>query len=107
MGQQRSRGISLARGVSAPNRCDPGAVRRDCVGGHVGLELRNVVANYPFERSLRFPGIQPNSGDRDDSRLSCSVGHTQLPGSQQGVLPRTLVIELCIAEMARIAGIQG
>ena len=38
---------------------------------HVRLELRNVVANYPFERSHRFPGIQPNSGRRDCSRLSC------------------------------------
>ncbi len=55
----------------------------------VGLELRNVVANYPFERSLRFPGIQPNSGHRDYSRLSCGVAETQLgpmPGSQQGSL---------------------
>src|SRR5262249_28302216 len=25
--------------------------------GHVGLELRNVVANYRFERAHRFPGI--------------------------------------------------
>src|SRR5262245_54596667 len=31
----------------------------DCVAGHAGLELRNVVANYPFERSHRFAGIQP------------------------------------------------
>src|SRR5262249_24518928 len=30
--------------------------RSDCVAGHVGLELRNVGANYPFERSRRFPG---------------------------------------------------
>ncbi len=29
--------------------------RPDCVAGVVGLELRNVVANYPFERSRRFP----------------------------------------------------
>jgi hypothetical protein len=26
------------------------------VAGVVGLELRNVVAKYPFERSHRFPG---------------------------------------------------
>src|SRR6266566_9270694 len=47
-------------------------------------ELRNVGANYPFERSHRFAGIQPNSGHRDYSRLSCGVGETQLepmPGS--------------------------
>ena len=30
-----------------------------------GLELRNVLAKYPFERSHRFPVIQPNSGRRD------------------------------------------
>ena len=44
----------------------------------VGLELRNVVAKYPFESSHRFPGIKPNSGHRDYSRLSCGVGETQL-----------------------------
>ena len=35
---------------------------------------QNVVANYPFERSHRFAGIQPNSGPGDHSRLSCSAG---------------------------------
>jgi hypothetical protein len=28
-------------------------------------DLRNVDAKYPFERSHRFPVIQPNSGRRD------------------------------------------
>jgi hypothetical protein len=28
----------------------------DCVAGRVGLELGNVAANYPFERSLTFLG---------------------------------------------------
>jgi hypothetical protein len=32
------------------------------LAGHVRLELTNVVAKYPFERSHRFAGIQPNSG---------------------------------------------
>jgi hypothetical protein len=36
-------------------------------------DLRNVVANYPFERSHGFPGIQPNSGLGDYSPLSCDV----------------------------------
>src|SRR5438132_9626966 len=31
--------------------------RPDCLAGHVGLEVRNVGANYPFESSHRFPGI--------------------------------------------------
>jgi hypothetical protein len=45
-------------------------------------ELRNVAANYLFERSHKFPGIQPNSGRRDYSRLSCGVAETQLrPGA--------------------------
>ena len=53
-------------------------VETDCVAGHVRFELRNVVANYPFEKSRRFGGIQPNSLHRDHSRLSCRAGGTQL-----------------------------
>jgi hypothetical protein len=49
-----------------------------CLAGHVGLELRNVIANYPFERPHRFPRIDSNSGPRDYSRLSCAVAETQL-----------------------------
>jgi hypothetical protein len=61
------------------------------VAGHVGLELRNVVANYPFESSRGFPGSGPNSGQGDHSRLSCKAGDTQLggwvlPGSSVSVL---------------------
>ena len=80
------------------------------MAGHVGLELRNVVAKNRLEKSHRFPGNQPNSGHRDDSRLSCGVGDTQLGPSartQQGVLTRTLVIELRIAELPGIAAIFG
>ena len=55
-----------------------GPQRPDCVAGLGGLELRNVDANYLFERSHRFAGIQPNSGYRDCSRLSCGVRDTQL-----------------------------
>jgi hypothetical protein len=50
----------------------------DCVAGHVRLELRNVGANYAFERSGRFPAIKANSGHRDYSLLSCGGGETQL-----------------------------
>jgi hypothetical protein len=57
-----------------------------CVAEVVGLELRNVVANYLFEKSRRFAGIQPNSGHRDYSRLSCGVGQMQL-GSK---MPRSI-----------------
>ena len=65
----------------------------DCVAGHVGLELRNVGKNYPFERSRRFSEIQPNSGPRDYSRLSCGGGETQLgisAGISAGFLARAL-----------------
>src|SRR5436309_8512170 len=41
-------------------------------------DLRNVDANYLFERLHRFAGIQPNSGFGDYSRLSCGAGDTQL-----------------------------
>ena len=71
----RSRpGLRLAKpmnGINAPQR-------PDCVAGHVRFELRNVVANYPFENSRRFAGNQPNSGQGDHSRLSCNAGDTQL-----------------------------
>jgi hypothetical protein len=55
-----------------------GLQRLDCLAGHVRLELKNVGANYPFERSYRFRGIKPNSGHRDYSPLSCGGGETQL-----------------------------
>jgi len=54
-------GADLAKpvnGINAPQR-------PDCVVGHVGLELRNVVTNYPVESSIDFPAIKPNSGRRD------------------------------------------
>ena len=68
------------------------AGRDDCVAGHVGLELRNVGKNYPFERSRRFPEILANSSHRDYSRLSCGGGTTQLgPNSvSAGLLARAL-----------------
>ena len=64
-------------------------MRRDRDPGHVRLELRNVVAKYPFERSLRFPGIQQNSDHRDYSPLSCGVGWTQLGPRTQGITEET------------------
>jgi hypothetical protein len=59
------------------------------VAGHVRLELRNVIARYPFEKSHRFVWIEPNSGPRDYSRLSCAEGIRSsglMPGCQQGCL---------------------
>jgi hypothetical protein len=68
-------------------------VETDCVAGHVGLELKNVGKNYPFERSRRFPGDKPNRGHRDYSRFSCGGGETQLgpsDGISAGFLARAL-----------------
>src|SRR5438309_1472969 len=45
-------------------------------------DLRNVGANYPFERSQRFPGIQPNFGHRDCSRNLVSREFGAETGSQ-------------------------
>ena len=59
---------------------------RDWLAGVGGLELRDVVAKYPFESSHRFPVIQPNSGRREYSRSSCDGGRRSsgpVPGSRQ------------------------
>jgi hypothetical protein len=83
---------SITSWAMATRRAQPGhsAQRLDCVAGVGGLELRNVDANYLFERSHRFAGIQPNSGCGDYSRLRCSAGDTQLgwvlPGSAASAL---------------------
>jgi len=66
------------------------------VAGHVGLELRYVVTKYPFESSRRFAEIQPNSGHRDYSRLSCGVGQMQLGSSGRIILSRRSCAELVI-----------
>src|SRR6266567_3762072 len=51
-------------------------------------DLRNVAANYPFERSHRFAGIQPNASYRDYSRLSCATGDTQLGPRAAGIFSK-------------------
>jgi hypothetical protein len=55
------------------------------VAGHIRLELGNVGAKYLFEMPHGSPGIQPNSGLGDYSRVSRDVEDTQLtpgvPGS--------------------------
>jgi hypothetical protein len=40
----------------------PSSGRPDCVAGHTRLELRNVVAKYPFERGARICGNPAESG---------------------------------------------
>src|SRR4029453_5672677 len=46
-----------------------GSVRGGLSNERPYRDLRNVVANYPFERSHGFPEIQPNSCHRDCSRF--------------------------------------
>jgi hypothetical protein len=58
------------------------------MAGVGGLELRNVDANYPFERSRGFPGSEPNFGHGDHSRLSCSAGDTQLGLGSAGIFSK-------------------
>src|SRR5256714_4577654 len=77
-----------------------GPQRPDCVAGVGGLELRNVVANYPFERSHRFAGIQPNSGFGDYSRLSCGLAETQLRSARILVASITRLLAALIAPTA-------
>ena len=70
------RSAALADVVASPKQ--NGCMETHCVAEHVRLELRNVDAMYPFITSHRFLGIQPNSGHRDYSRLSCDIAKTQL-----------------------------
>src|SRR5215469_8110302 len=91
----KSASPSNTRGGSRVPEWGPlGSVRGALSNERPYRDLRNVVAKYPFERSHRFPGIQPNSGHRDYLRLSCGVEDTQLEPRARisaGVLTRTLV----------------
>jgi hypothetical protein len=60
------------------------------MAGHVGLELRNVVANYPFERSGKFLGIRQNVRHRDYSRLGCAVGEDAARALMRGLTSAAL-----------------
>src|SRR6267143_1239988 len=62
--------------------------RPDRLAGNVRFELRNVVANYPFESSRGFPRSEPNCGHGDHSRLSCSAGDTQLGAGSAGIFSK-------------------
>jgi len=54
--------------------------RPDCLAGHVRFELRNVVTNYPFERSHRFAGIQPIGAARKAHERDKRATETRLCG---------------------------
>jgi hypothetical protein len=78
-----------------------GPRRLDCLAGHVGLELRNVVANYPFESSRGFPGSEPNCGHGDHSRLSCSAGMRSSGLGSAGVFSKRSARTLAITRRRR------
>jgi hypothetical protein len=44
-----------------------------CLAGHVRLELRNVVAKYPFEKSHNSWRFTRNLATRAHSRTSCET----------------------------------
>src|ERR1700757_3472419 len=69
--------LSTRGGSRVPELGTLGSVRGALSNERPYRDLRNVVAKYPFERSHRFPELQPRSGRRDYSRLSCDVGDTQ------------------------------
>jgi hypothetical protein len=75
------------------------------MAGHVRLELGNVVPNYPFEGSRRFPGSGRVLATRDYSRLSCGGGETQLGPSTQDSQQRCLRGRWSIAEVEGLAAI--
>jgi hypothetical protein len=72
--------------------------------------LGNVAAKYPFERSHGFPGIQPNSSDRDYSRLSCAAGEMPLGPRAVGIFSKRYAPALAIERhrcKGRIAAISA
>src|SRR5258707_15885077 len=75
-------------------------LRPDWLAGQTGLELRNVVANYPFESSRGFPRSAPNSGHGDHSRLSCGLAETQLRSARILVTSITRLLAALIAPTA-------
>src|SRR6185437_7423749 len=70
--------LSTRGGSRVPELGTLGSVRGALSNERPYRDLRNVVANYPFETSRGFPGSKPNSGPGDHSRLSCGAGDTQL-----------------------------
>src|SRR6266567_4363066 len=88
----KSASPSNTRGGSRVPEWGPlGSVRGALSNERPYRDLRNVGKNYPFERSRRFPGIKPNSGHRDYSRLSCGGGRTQLGPSAGDLRGRSLI----------------
>src|SRR5258708_23048073 len=87
----KSASPSNTRGGSRVPEWGPlGSVRGALSNERPYRDLRNVVANNPFERSRGFSGSELNSGHGDHSRLSCRAGDAArgwvLPGSSVSLL---------------------
>src|SRR5437870_5442904 len=66
----KSASPSNTRGGSRVPEWGPlGSVRGALSNERPYRDLRNVVAKYPFERSHKFPGIQPNSANAVSATL--------------------------------------
>src|SRR6266481_940940 len=88
----KSASPSNTRGGSRVPEWGPlGSVRGALSNERPYRDLRNVAANYPFERAHRFAGIQPNSGDRDYSRLSCAAGEMPLGSRVAGIFSKRVM----------------
>jgi hypothetical protein len=86
--------LSGARGGAAWRSA--AAPRETRLRGWACVELRNFVANYPFESSRGFPGSEPNCGQGDHSRLSCSVEEIQLGPAASIPRPRGRHWSVCV-----------
>jgi len=82
-------------------QCEIEPGETNCLAGHVRFELRNIVANYPFESSRGFPGSEPNCGHGDHSRLSCSAGIRSSGLGSAGVFSKRSARTLAITRRRR------
>jgi hypothetical protein len=82
-------GIEETSASSKPDpRLDPTRLRGALSNERPYRDLRNVAINYPLVRAHRFAGIQPNSGRRDYSRLSCAAGEMPLGPRAAGIFSK-------------------
>src|SRR5258707_1826003 len=74
-------GIEETSASSKPDpRLDPTRLRGALSNERPYRDLRNVVANYPFERSHRFAGSSRIPATETIHVFRCGVGDTQLRG---------------------------
>jgi hypothetical protein len=82
--------LSIVRSTTSHREpaCGFSSWRPDCVAGVVGLELRNVAINYPFERSHKFAGCSRIRATENCSRLSCAAGEMPLGPRAAGIFSK-------------------